>query len=89
MITTIIKHDFNADLAEFKRRLRLKHYFHENTEADDSSADATDTDRDTDKVTKKYKKTNNWTPPVSVSIILHSILIQFYITTILLNTSNN
>ena len=65
--------EINADLAEFKRRLRLKHYFHEKTGTEDDSTDNS-THSDTDQMTKRYKKTINWTPPRNLDPSLDSYI---------------
>ncbi len=49
--------ELNADLNDFKRRLRLKHYFQ-----DKAGQDETQTEHDENETTHEYKKPSNWTP---------------------------
>ena len=60
--------ELNADLTDFKRRLRLKHYFHENN---NKEHDNTDTNTET---SNKYKKSSGWTPKRGLDPALDSYI---------------
>ena len=60
--------ELNADLTDFKRRLRLKHYFHENN---NNVHDNTETNTET---SNKYKKSSGWTPKRGLDPALDSYI---------------
>ena len=66
--------ELNADLTDFKRRLRLKHFFHDKNEKDNTETDGNNENEDPDETTHRYKKTSTWTPPKNLDPALDSYI---------------
>ena len=66
--------ELNTDLTDFKRRLRLKHFFHDKNEQDNTETDDDNENEGADETTHRYKKTSTWTPPKNLDPALDSYI---------------